>query len=84
MYEFVCLCFGLRTALRILTKLLKVPVSVLRRLMIRDIIYLNDLLILGNSMNKIFLARDSVIFLLWSLQKRGIRCNEDAALPKSR
>ena len=52
--------------------------------MIRDIIYLNDLLILGNSMNKIFLARDSVIFLLWSLQKRGIRCNEDVALPKSR
>ena len=84
MCEFVCLCFSLRTALRILTKLLKVPVSVLRRLMIRDIIYLNDLLILGNSMNKIFLARDSVIFLLWSLQKRGIRCNEDVVLPKSR
>ena len=35
--------------------------------MIRVIIYLDDLLILGNSMSKIFMARDSVIFLLQHL-----------------
>ena len=45
----------------------KVPISVLRHLMIRVIIYLEDLLILGNSMNEIFTARDSVIFLLQHL-----------------
>ena len=32
--------------------------------MISAIIYLDDLLILGNSMSEIFIARDSVIFLL--------------------
>ena len=62
LYEFLCLCFGLGPAPRIFTKLLKVPISVLRRLMIRAIIYLDDLLILGNSMSEIFTARDSVIF----------------------
>ena len=62
LYEFLCLCFGLGAAPRI--KLLKVPISVLRRLMIRVIIYLDDLLILRNSMSKIFTVRHSVIFLL--------------------
>ena len=32
--------------------------------MIRVIIYFDDLLILGNSMSEIFIARDTVIFLL--------------------
>ena len=67
LYEFLCLCFGLRPAPRIFTKLLKVPVSVLRRLMIRVIIYLDDLLILENGMKEILMARDSVIFLLQHL-----------------
>ena len=64
LYEFLCLCFGLGGAPRILIKLLKAPISVLRRLMIRVMIYLDDLLIWGNSMSKIFTVRHSVIFLL--------------------
>ena len=67
LYEFLCLCLGLRPDPRIFTKLLKVPISVLRRLMISIIIYLDDLLVLGNSMSEIFTARDSVIFLLQHL-----------------
>ena len=47
LHEFLYLCFGLGPAPRIFTKLLKVPISVLRRLMIRVIIYLDDLFILG-------------------------------------
>ena len=35
--------------------------------MISAIIYLDNLLILGNSMSKIFIATDSVIFLLQHL-----------------
>ena len=35
--------------------------------MIRFIIYLDDLLILGNSMSEVFMARDSMIFLLQHL-----------------
>ena len=65
--EFLFLCFGMRPAPIIFTKMLKVPISVLRHLVIRVIIYLNDLLILGNSMSQIFMARDSEIFLLQHL-----------------
>ena len=35
--------------------------------MIRVIVYFDDLLILGNSMSELFMARDSVIFLLQHL-----------------
>ena len=67
LYEFRCLCFGLGPARRIFTKLLKVPISVLRRLMISVINYLDDLLIWGNRMSEIFMTRDFVIFLLQQL-----------------
>ena len=64
LYEFLCVCFGLIPAPRIYIKLLlKVLVSVLRRLMMRVIIYLDNFLVLGNSMSEAFMARDSVIFL---------------------
>ena len=49
---------------RIFTKLLNVPISVSRCLLIRVIICLDDLLVSGNRMNEIFRARDSAIFLL--------------------
>ena len=52
LHEFLYLCFGLGAALRIFTKLLKIPISVLRRLMIRVIIYLDDLFILGKVWTK--------------------------------
>ena len=58
LYEFLCLCFGLRLAPRIFTNLLKVPIAVLRRVNIRIIAYLNDML------PKMFMARDTLIFLL--------------------
>ena len=67
LYEFLYLCLGLGPAPRIFTKLFKTPISVLTRLMIRVIICLEDLLILENSTSKIFMARDSVIFLLQHL-----------------
>ena len=67
LYEFLHPCFELALARRIFAKLLKVSISLLRRLMIRAIIYFDDLLILGNSMSKILMARDSVIFLLQHL-----------------
>ena len=67
LYVFLCPCFGLAPAPTIFKKLLKVPISALRLQMITIIIYLDDLLILGNSMSEIFMARDSVIFLLQHL-----------------
>ena len=49
LYEFLCLCFRLGPAPRIFAKLLKIPVSVLRRLNIRTIIYLDDMLMIGDT-----------------------------------
>ena len=64
----VCMLWlGFSSPPRIFTNLLKVPNSVLRCLTIRAISYLEDLLILGNSMNEIFMARNSVIFQLQHL-----------------
>ena len=51
----------------IFKRLLKIPISALKRLMIRVIIYLDDLFILGKSMSELFMARDSAIFLLQHL-----------------
>ena len=41
--------------------------SVLRRLMIRAVLFLDDLLIFRNTMEEILVVRDSVIFLLQHL-----------------
>ena len=67
LYEFLCLCFGLGPAPRIFTKLLKIPVSVLRRINIRIVIYLDDMFIMGQTMEEILMSRDTVIFLLQRL-----------------
>ena len=63
LYSFLCLCFGLGPAPRIFTKLLKIPVSVLRRLSILIIIYL-DMLLIGHTIEETLMARDTVLFLL--------------------
>ena len=49
LYEFLCLCFGLGPAPKIFTKLLKIPVSVLRCLNILIMIYLDDMLLIGHT-----------------------------------
>uniref|UniRef100_A0A7M5U2R2 Reverse transcriptase domain-containing protein n=1 Tax=Clytia hemisphaerica TaxID=252671 RepID=A0A7M5U2R2_9CNID len=67
LYEFLWLCFGLGPVPRIFTKLLKVPVSNLRRLNIRLIIYLDDILLMAQSISELLTARDSVIFLFQQL-----------------
>ena len=67
LYEFLCLCFRLGPAPRIFTKLLKIPVSVLRRLNIRIIIYLDDMLLIGHKIEETLMAIDTVIFLLQQL-----------------
>ena len=61
LYEFLCLCFGLGPAP------LKIPISALRRMNIRIAIYLDDMLIIGQTMKGILMSRDTVIFLLKQL-----------------
>ena len=67
LYEFLCLAFGLGPAPRIFTKLMKVPISLLRRLGIRLVIYLDDLLIVASSKEEMEQARDTVLFLFHHL-----------------
>ena len=52
---------------KIFIKILKVPMSLLRRFNIRIIIYLDDMLLLGKTMEEILVARDTLIFLLQHL-----------------
>ena len=67
LYEFLCLCFGLGPAPRNFTKLLKIPVPVLRRQNLLVIIYLDDMLLIGHTIEERLVARDTVIFLLQQL-----------------
>ena len=66
-YQFLCLCFGLGPAPRLFTKLLKVPIALLRRLNVKIIIYLDDMLLMGASQPELMLGRDTLIFVLQHL-----------------
>ena len=48
-YQFLCLCFGLGPAPKIITKLLKVPISLMRKLNVRLTIFLDDILLMAAS-----------------------------------
>ena len=67
LYEFLCLCFALGPAPRIFTKLLKVPMTILRSINIKIIIYLDNMLLIGHSLEEIVMSRDTVMFLLQHL-----------------
>ena len=66
-YEFLCMMFGLGPAPRIFTKIMKVPMNLLRKLKIRIIIYMDDMLLMGVDLVEIIQARDTTIHLLESL-----------------
>ena len=67
LYKFLCLYFGLGPSPRLSTKLIKVLVSILCKLYIRIIVYLDDFLILGKTLEEAILSRDTVIYLLQNL-----------------
>ena len=67
LYEFLVLAFGLGPAPRLFTKLMKIPITILRKLQIRIIVYLDDFLLIGSCLQEILTARDSLIFLLEQL-----------------
>ena len=67
LYQMEALPFGLSAAPRLFTKLLKTPMSLIRRLGILICIYLDDMLILSDSYEEAIRARDAVIFILQNL-----------------
>ena len=66
-YQFLCLCFGLGPAPRMFTKLMKVPMALLRRLNIRAIVFLDDILVIASTEEEAVMARDTLIYILQSL-----------------
>ena len=67
LYDFCCLCFGLSPAALVLTKLLKVSIFLLRKLNVRIITYLDDLLLMASSLEDLLMAADTLIFILQHL-----------------
>ena len=67
LYQFLSLCFGISPAPRIFTKIMKIPISILRRLNIRVVIYLDDIILLGRTLKEIKIARETTIYLLQHL-----------------
>lgn len=67
LYEFLCLCFGLSSGPRVFTKLIKVPISLLQKLCIRIVIYLEDAILMATSQEELLIAWDKLIFLLLNL-----------------
>ena len=59
--------FGLAPAPKIFTKLLKVPMATLRRIQIRIVIFIDDMLIMAKTMPEILMARDTTVYLLEAL-----------------
>ena len=53
LYEFLCLYFGLGPAPPIFTKLLKIPITLLRRIDVRIIIFLDDILVMVQMLKEI-------------------------------
>ena len=64
---FMPYAFGLGPVPRIFTKLLKIPISILRRINIRIIIYLDDMLLMGSTIEEVLMGRDTLIYLLQNL-----------------
>ena len=62
--EFLCLCFGLAPAPLIF---IKVPISLVRRLQILVIIYLNEMLLMSQTLEELLMCRDTIFFLLTQL-----------------
>ena len=57
LYKFLCLCFGLGPAPLIFTKILKIPFALIRRINIRIIIFLGDILVMAQNLREIIQAR---------------------------
>ena len=62
--EFLCLCFVLGPAPKIFLKLLKIPIALIRRINVRIIIFLNDMLVMAQTLKELIHARKSLIFAL--------------------
>ena len=64
---YCCLYFGLSRAPLVFPKIIKVPISLLRKLNVRIIIYLDGVLLMVSSLEDLLIARGTLMFLLQHL-----------------
>lgn len=77
LYEFQCLPFGLTSAPRIFTKLMKPVMAILRRRSIRCMIFIDDILLLSQSREELFQITQEFAKLLGLL---GFLVNADKSI----
>ena len=66
-YKFLCLCFGLEPAPKIFKKLMRISIYLLRKLYVRLIVFLGDILLMALSKEGLTLERDTLINLFQNL-----------------
>uniref|UniRef100_A0A8W8ISQ8 Reverse transcriptase domain-containing protein n=1 Tax=Magallana gigas TaxID=29159 RepID=A0A8W8ISQ8_MAGGI len=66
-YEFTCLPFGISVAPLVFTKMMKVPISCLRKMGVRLVVYLDDILIMNQSKQGVLTDCKCAINVLESL-----------------
>ena len=66
-YQFLCLCFGLGPAPSIFMKLMRISISLLRKLYVQLIIFLDDILLMASSKEELTLVRDTLIYCFQNL-----------------
>ena len=76
-WEFTCLPFGIAIAPRVFTKIMKIPIAILRRLGIRLVIYLDDILIMNQSLTDIISDLSTAVYLLENL---GFLINQEKSV----
>ena len=67
LFQFHCLPFGLGPAPRIFTKIMKPIIAFLRRLGVRVIVYLDDMILLNQDKEGLLRDRNSLLYLLMQL-----------------
>ena len=67
LYQCMTMFFGMGPAPRCFTKLMKVPMAMLRKLQIRTMIYIDDIIILAQQERDTLMARDTILYILESL-----------------
>lgn len=68
-YQFLCLFFGLGSTPLVFAKIMKIPISLLRKLNLIIAIYLDNMVLLGQTRKGILKALDSLIFSLKNVGK---------------
>ena len=76
-YQFTCLPFGLTSAPRIFTKILKPVTGILRKMGIRIIVYLDNMLIMNSTLEG---ARKDIMILKSILENLGFLINMEKSI----